>query len=74
MTQELVPSFVADRSAGDHWAGAIYAMRKGLGPELVMQCVHHHRSMHVALDCAESELAWAKRVVAMADQYRDVAP
>jgi hypothetical protein len=73
VTQELIASFVVDRAGGDHWCGAIYAWRNGLGPELVMHCTHHHRSMHKALDCAVAELTWARRIVEMREHYRDIA-
>jgi hypothetical protein len=68
---QLIPSFVAD---GDAWVGAIYAMREGRGPELVMRCAHAHHTMRRASACASAELAFAKRVVELAEHYRDVAP
>lgn len=65
---ELVASFVA--TADDrYWNGAIYAMHDGLGPELLSVCGHDHEMIQVALDCAENDLRFARRVVELADQY-----
>ena len=68
----MVPSFYAEtRPDGDTtWRGAIYAMHPGLGPELVLQCAHAHHSMRRAVLCAERELIWARRVVAIAAEGR----
>jgi hypothetical protein len=63
----LVPSFTAH---GTLWRGAIYAMRAGLGPELLLECVHEHHTMRRATACAERDLAFARRVVAIADERR----
>ena len=68
---KLIPSFVAD---GDAWAGAIYALRPDYGPELVMRCDHRHHSIHRATNCAVTELAFASRVVELAERYRGVEP
>jgi hypothetical protein len=68
---ELIPSFVAE---GEAWVGAIYAMREGRGPELVMRCAHTHHTMHRASACASAELAFAKRVVELAERHREIAP
>jgi hypothetical protein len=63
----LIPSFVAELGA---WSGAIYALAAGYGPELVLVCVHRHETMRAATRCAESELRWARRVVALAAEQR----
>jgi len=63
----LIPSFTAHDT---NWRGAIYAMHPGLGPELVLQCAHAHHSMRRAVLCAERELIWARRVVALAAEGR----
>ena len=63
----LIPSFVAN---GEAWRGAIYAMRAGMGPEQVLECTHDHHTMRRALACAERELVWARRVVALAAEGR----
>jgi hypothetical protein len=63
----LIPSFVAHDS---NWRGAIYAMRAGMGPEQVLECTHDHHTMRRALACAERELVWARRVVALAAEGR----
>jgi len=54
----LAPSFVAD---GHRWAGAIYGIEPGIGPELLLVCVHKHRSMRQASDCATRDLERARR-------------
>jgi hypothetical protein len=54
----LVPSFVAD---GDRWAGAIYAIAPGVGPELLLVCGDKHRTMRGASDCATRDLEDARR-------------
>jgi hypothetical protein len=63
----FIPSFTAHGTA---WRGAIYAMRPGLGPELVLECVHEHHTMRRATQCAETDLRFAKQVVALADERR----
>lgn len=65
---ELVASFVAHPD-DVHWCGALYVMCEGLGPMLLTYCPHKHRSLHKALACAEQELAFARRVVELADAY-----
>lgn len=68
----LLASFTAHGN-GIHWRGAIYAMHDGYGPELVLTCTHRHRSMKSAVLCAESELAWARRIVALAERHTAIA-
>jgi hypothetical protein len=68
--ETYIASFVPDAGA---WAGAIYAVRDGLGPELVLRCSHRHDSMWPAMDCAAKELKFATRVVGLAERFRDVA-
>lgn len=70
---ELVASFVANPD-GDHWCGAIFQLHEGLGPELLRYCKHEHWAIQVALDCAEQELWFARRIVALAEHHRHVAP
>ena len=67
MNDWLIPSFTAHDT---NWRGAIYAMRAGMGPELVLECVHDHHTMRRAVACAERELMWARRVVAIAAEGR----
>ena len=69
---ELVASFAPHRN-GREWCGAIYVMHIGRGPEAILHCVHLHRSIGEALDCAERELAWSRRIVDLANHYRDIA-
>lgn len=67
----LVPSFTASGPEdGMAWRGAIYAMRPGLGPELLLECVHLHETMRQATRCAEKDLRFARKVVALADEQR----
>ena len=63
----LIASFVAD---GPDWRGAVYAMRPGLGPELLLECVHRHLTIREATRCAEKDLRFAKQVVAIANEQR----
>ena len=67
---ELIPSF--HPSDGDTWCGAIW-MQTQRGPVLLLTCKHRHRLMRHAVLCAQSELEWARRVVDLADELRDVA-
>lgn len=67
--QPLIASFVRD---GEYWAGAIYEMRPGLGPELVLSCSHRHPTMSRATSCATEEVRFARRVVELAEHYRGV--
>lgn len=66
---ELIAAFVASPD-GKSWRGAIFAMHEGLGPELVAVCDHRHELMHGALDCAIADLAFARRVVELAERSR----
>jgi hypothetical protein len=45
-------------------------MHPDAGPELILECGHDHLSMKRATACAERELAWSRRVVALADERR----
>jgi hypothetical protein len=69
--EPYIASFVAD---GEVWAGAIYAMRPGLGPELVLRCGHNHPTMNRATACAVKQLAWARRISELAELYPDIEP
>jgi hypothetical protein len=66
---ELIAAFVASPD-GKSWRGAIFAMHEGLGPELVAVCEHRHDLMGDALDCAVADLAFARRVVELAERSR----
>jgi len=66
---ELVPSFTIHRT-GWQWSGAIYEWHRDVGPELLLECAHHHRTIHRAMACAEAELAFATRVVEIAAEQR----
>ena len=68
---ELVPSFVPEGTA---WVGAIFSMRRDLGPELVAKCGHVHATMRQATACSTAELAFAQRVVELAELHRDIEP
>ena len=70
--EKLIPSFVARTATSG--PGAIYALRPDYGPELVMRCDHRHHSIHRATNCAVTELAFASRVVELAERYRGVEP
>jgi hypothetical protein len=63
-----VASFTAHPAGG--WRGALYVMHPDAGPELILECGHDHLSMKRATACAERELAWSRRVVALADERR----
>jgi len=68
----LIPSFTV-HAGGAYWNGAIYGLRAGYGPELLMHCTHLHRTMRRAVTCAERELGWAREIVALAERQRAIA-
>jgi len=52
---DWAPSFLATRHP-QRWHAALYALREGIGPELVSYCNHRHRTMRQATECAERGL------------------
>jgi len=68
----LIPSFTAHEGAPG-WHAAIYGLRAGYGPELLLHCVHLHPTMRAAVKCAEGELAWGRQIIALAERHRAIA-
>ena len=68
----LIPSFTAHEGAPG-WHAAIYGLRAGYGPELLVYCAHLHSTMRAAVKCAELELGWARDIIALAERHRAIA-
>jgi len=68
----LIPSFTV-HAAGAYWNGAVYGLRAGYGPELLLHCTHLHGTMRSAVKCAERELAWSREIVELAERHRAIA-